>query len=487
MDDALYVKACMKMMDLYCHFRGRWLIMGKEITNQIKDRYNEGNVMSHLRGEYSFGVYAGPYSTKFLTVDVDIDDPAVVRKVIDTIEEMGIPRDMIYVSFSGRKGYHVEIFFRDYVYNNVAMKFYWAMIDRAGLDPKKVEFRPTDGQAIKLPLGIHQKTGNRCWFVDRETLEPIESFDPLFSIEKVDQEYFNELVRRITKEYVSEAYEEISKQKETGARKKTKVCYDSLTVTRIGTRHNLQAKVAARARMDGLDYDEIVKAQMDWYAAQDKSKIASTYDEVMLDAERLADWAMKNVSVKNVIVKQEEHREASPIRIAKQAVPYILRAPTRTGRLVMFLLFIFSVKYEEVRMSIKTIAEFVGVTSAVVCNVISRMESEGLLEKRKTFNKYNKIAVLQGTNVYRVPGLKKFRSPDSKYLNADFYDITEYVTKDNLRDLYFRTLAAICKPEYLERHLTKPELVECERRVDACGDAGAVADAGGAEGILCIQ
>ena len=98
---------------------------------------------------------------------------------------MGLPRDKIYVSFSGRKGYHVEVFFDRIVDGNTLFNLYCHVIRNGGLDPDKVEFRPTPSMAIKLPLSVHGSTGNICWFVDRETFNFIEDEEYILSIEQV--------------------------------------------------------------------------------------------------------------------------------------------------------------------------------------------------------------------------------------------------------------------------------------------------------------
>jgi len=474
MDKDLQIKVCGKIMDLYCLFTRYWNESKGDDIFRVNSHYDAYQIMKHLDGEYAVCVFAGEHATKFLSIDIDIGDPVVVKKVIDTMEDMGIPRELIYVSYSGRKGYHVDIFFRNYVYNEYAKKFYWAMIERSGLDPRKVEFRPTSKQCIKLPLGIHQGTGNRCWFVDPVTLKPIEDFSYILEVQKIDMNYFTDLVKNLVNEHVRSIYNEI-----TEARKKKislpKVIhdYDSLVVTIPGTRHNLQKKVAARARMDGMDYDGVVQAQMDWYNNQDKSKIITPEDEVRVDAEELAAWAVKNVAIKHVADEPKECQHNSTIRITKQMISYILRAPKKSGQLVLFLLAIFCGKYGgEAKISIRTIAEYVGVSDGIVIRNINKMVDDGLLIRERTFSNFNKIVTLRSANVYKFPGAKKIYAPEKKYLNADYYDIHEWITKDNIHDVYLDTLVAICKPEYLKKYLTKPELRECERRL-ADGTEGA--------------
>ena len=100
-----------------------------------------------------------------------MDDGAAetVHAIINFLTALGFPQDRIYVSFSGGKGYHVEMFFDRLVYTNRLYALYSTVISQSDLDPRKVEFRPLPGNAIKLPLSIHGKTGNVCWFVDQKT------------------------------------------------------------------------------------------------------------------------------------------------------------------------------------------------------------------------------------------------------------------------------------------------------------------------------
>ena len=163
MDKALKYNVSSALLNLYCLYRQRWVCMidpdhSPYPTQTIKHRFTDGDIMNHLDGKYCVCVFAGEHATKFLTFDVDLADAVVIHKLIDALADLGIPREYVYVSFSGRKGYHVDIFFKDFIYNNTAERLYWAAIEHSQLDPRKVEFRPTPRQAIKLPLGVHQAT-----------------------------------------------------------------------------------------------------------------------------------------------------------------------------------------------------------------------------------------------------------------------------------------------------------------------------------------
>lgn len=471
MDNALKFKVSETLLNLYCLYRRRWVCMmdpAKVIypIQTIKERFTDGHIFNHLDGNYCVCVFAGEHATKFITIDVDLGEPEVVHQVIDTMVEMGIPKELIYVSYSGRKGYHVDIFFKDFIYNACAEKFYWAMIERSGLNPRKVEFRPTHGQAIKLPLGVHQTTGNRCWFVDRDTLEPIENYEYIFGIERIPKEYMEELVDNIVNEHMREMYNEIARTR-THGRMRMKLDDESLTVTEPGTRHNLQKKVAARARMDGFDYDDIVRIQMEWYRQQDAGLIRSSEADVRKDAELLASWAVKNVEIKHVA--SATHRSDTFFRIHKSSIPYILNAPTKAIRLVLFLLVVFCDKYGNAKLSYRTISEYTGVSEESVAKAIKWLSSEGYIDKKNSTYRRDAFLALRGSNVYSFPGTKKFRTPNGRDLLCDYVDIHDWVTKENCRELYIEALARLCRQDYLAKYLTKPELAECAVRRESDG------------------
>lgn len=463
MDNALQYKVCESLLNLYCLYRQRWVcMMDPQKTvypiQTVKERFTDGHVINHLNGNYTMCVFAGKSATKFLCVDVDLGEPEVVHRVVDTIEDMGIPRQLIYVSSSGRKGYHVEIFFENFIYNSCAEKFYWGMIERGQLNPRKVEYRPTHTQAIKLPLGVHQTTQRRCWYVDRETLEPIERFDYIFEIERIPQAYMNELVDGIVNEHMREIYAQVNANA-NAKHERAVVATESLVVTQPGTRHNIQKKVAARARLDGHDYDSLVDIQMKWYAQQDQSLIGSTESEVLADAEKIAAWAIKNVVPKHAVQASQKTGNGF-IRVHKSSIPYILNAPTKSTRLVLFLLVLFCDVYGEVKITYETIAKYTGFSEYTVGKAIAWLAAEKFIAMEHTFHKVDVFATKKGANRYSFPGEKKYYSPDRKYLNVDYVDIHEMITAENLREIYYRTLGAICKPEYLARYLTKPELGE---------------------------
>ena len=143
----------------------------------------DGVLRSHLEHRYAVAVFAGEFSSRFLCFDVDDGRKETVRAVTGALKEMGFPHGGIYISLSGGKGHHIELFFDRLVRTEKLRRIYQRVLELTKLTAQQVEFRPTNGNAIKLPLSVHARTGNICWFVDQDTLVPIERYDYLLEIE----------------------------------------------------------------------------------------------------------------------------------------------------------------------------------------------------------------------------------------------------------------------------------------------------------------
>jgi len=167
-------------------------------------------LINHIKGGITYAGSTGGMPRKFITFDVDSftnhASRRVTQKLSDTLEtEYGVNRKDIHVSYSGSKGYHVELFFSEQIDDEHLRGFYRSVLDRSGLFPEggitttlesafrpayrvRVEYIPSSIVGVKLPLGIQQKTGKRCWFVDNETMELLEdddSFNYLLKIKPI--------------------------------------------------------------------------------------------------------------------------------------------------------------------------------------------------------------------------------------------------------------------------------------------------------------
>lgn len=131
------------------------------------------HLISHLQGTKTVGIFSGDVYSKYLCFDIDTGSYSKAKARNDVrvlvwslISEFDIPKEYITVADSGNKGFHTYLLFDDVIQVDYLRAFYHEVLDRTGYSASDIEFRPTATQGVKLPLGIHQKTGKRCYFVD---------------------------------------------------------------------------------------------------------------------------------------------------------------------------------------------------------------------------------------------------------------------------------------------------------------------------------
>jgi hypothetical protein len=222
LDDGNYLeKVIRRLSELYINERYKYLLLdqgGNYYTKKYPDSNPEEkyksrplldyNLEYHLKEKYTIGVFAHPRKVKFICFDVDYVDiekaKQVVTKLIDSLNSLGIDNDYINVSWSGNKGYHVEIFFVKPMINSVVHNFYKVVLNRAIFsngEGGKVEFRPTKQQGVKLPLGANFKNTNmltnKCWFVDfKNDFKMIRNHDYVFQIQQIEPKIIDDIVSR---------------------------------------------------------------------------------------------------------------------------------------------------------------------------------------------------------------------------------------------------------------------------------------------------
>lgn len=309
----------------------------------------DGVLMNHLQQKYAVAVYAGEHCSKFICFDVDDGKRETVHGVLETLVNMGFPRERIYVSFSGSKGYHIEMFFDQLVRTDQLKSIYDRVISATGYDPKKVEFRPTHGNAIKLPLSIHARTGNVCWFVDPVTLACIENYDYLVAIKQISADVLNNIAPATS--WNSEAVDTQRQYMNDQERSNDdfSVCDD---LTACGMRHDKMRRRAVFLRHNGFSEAEIRSDLLSWYERQDKAFIRSTQDEVMKDIDALVNWLFSEK------FELRADRDVKRVRISATDMNMVLTAGKRSCKRILFLLLARSI----VRQRAITLTEITRVT-----------------------------------------------------------------------------------------------------------------------------
>lgn len=176
----LYMELFKSRKDCYAIQRrdGSYAPVDREFTEEI--------VRHHIDGEYTTGQYVvdpDGDAVKFACIDNDIEtdnDDGIDAALDAAIEErraaidLGFDQNQCWIEFSGRRGYHMWVFFQEKVpaiHAKKVMEEVVADIEIEGghteVFPKQVALSDTGyGNLVKTPLGVHQKTGNRMLFVD---------------------------------------------------------------------------------------------------------------------------------------------------------------------------------------------------------------------------------------------------------------------------------------------------------------------------------
>ena len=86
------------------------------------------HIKRHLNSYQTIGIFSGSVFSKFICFDVDVKDKQLAKQtvyiLVNSLQELGIDDEYIYISDSGNKGYHVEIFFNQPVRNTLLRQFY---------------------------------------------------------------------------------------------------------------------------------------------------------------------------------------------------------------------------------------------------------------------------------------------------------------------------------------------------------------------------
>jgi len=137
-------------------------------------------LLSHLKGEVTVGTYQiepGKSTVKWLCFDVDNKEINSVERLKDSIVKSGFCAEQsVLVEDTGGRGYHLWIFFDPPI---PALVAYYVGRKSEQLSKVKCEVFPKQkvveafGNLVKLPLGVHRKTGKRSTFVGVSSLDQV--------------------------------------------------------------------------------------------------------------------------------------------------------------------------------------------------------------------------------------------------------------------------------------------------------------------------
>ena len=178
---------------------------GEVKYTQHKRKITVDDLIDHVEHRRTLGVVTDPTTglTNFMAFDVDTkdnayDDTLALLELL--VNFYGINKEYVTASFSGNKGYHVELFFDEAIQWRALEPFYEEVLLKLDKTKKEVELRPT-ANGLKLPLSTHRKTDNLSLisrfnnnFTALKLLNQAESVKYLLNVKRINLDEFKELV-----------------------------------------------------------------------------------------------------------------------------------------------------------------------------------------------------------------------------------------------------------------------------------------------------
>lgn len=456
-----------KLSELFIITRYKYLILfnNKDIEKvkyQTFNTYENKNVKKlsdytvkrHLEGKATLGVFGTKTHTKFLTFDVDIKDKDyakwTVYRLVNTLSELGIPQDKIYISTSGNKGYHVDLYFKQPIKNQIVKELYDLVLDKAELtkvDYGQVEFRPNgNSQGVKIPLGINFKNSNNntnvCWYVDYEKgLKPIKNPAYVLNIEQLDAEIIYNIMQKEqdnlpnetevkeveeTQGYIDIKYTPLPSYKQNVDEKETIESIKNLLnngLTQTGMRHNSLLKLAKYFRYKGFTEDESKEMLINWMEQQDKKFYITKWEEVLKDIDEIVIYTYeKEISL------TVQNRD---LEVTYEEMKQIMTLKSKNEKLLAYCLMIHSKRYSLENgvfyMSYEQMANASGLVLRTTKNLIPMLEQSGIItivERNQSVTDEKGKFITKKPNKYKV-NIEKLESDKVFKVNHDNLDYSE--------------------------------------------------------------
>lgn len=456
-----------QMLSLYGEERTRFykavngaVFLVKDPTEKKPLFLTRGHVAQHLRGKYAICVIGSPNGSRFTCFDVDHGGWEMVVKVVNELERMGIAKDHIYVSTSGGKGYHVEIFY-DRVVDYLRQKcLYNELIFNIQASRRDVELRPTHTQSIKIPLSVHQKTGNTCWFLDRDTGEPILDKNYVLGIQRLNADRLEE---EVLNDLLDEQEEEDGKLM---TRDNVLVPFEMTDLNYLpsidspGSRHDLTMRIAMTLRRAGRTKASARSTLVAWYDRQDKSLTGTDREEAIEDICRITDWVFAKY-------KFASSGQKSGCKVSRSDIEKVLDQRGINRRAIMFHVVVWekSAAMADVT-TMEAIGHIIGTTKRSVCNTWGKMRNEGMISITVSKPKRDKFGYYQSKSRIRTTLLPaSLEIPEDKLLQEMIYVDPVRLNKDFWR-VYFETLFTVADRDWVMTKLSKRErdkLAEIEK------------------------
>lgn len=274
---------------------------------RYKNNINLYDLQRHLEGKATLGVFSFKYFSKLLVFDVDsyngLSDAQSVAIEIKKILSKYFSTNQIHIVFSGGKGYHIVLYFKETVSIKLLSRVFSIILSEINIEDYNdvnVEMRPEangcDGRGVKLPCGVNfryldpdMKNINYSCYVDSE-FKPIKNeIKYILDIEQSSKNLVNKIIEDYKNEFITDYATESSKtakkndsiieenkdseadKKQVGNNYKQIVYWINNGLEEHGTRHNVSFKIALYYKALGYSADESYTKLLEWSINQIKT------------------------------------------------------------------------------------------------------------------------------------------------------------------------------------------------------------------------
>ncbi len=340
----------------------------KGIRSATKFPLGSSDYKRHFSGRNPIAIFAYGTHSRYFGFDIDSKENAATHalRIIKALETEGIPREYIHVSFSGSKGYHIEIFTEKHIKFEQWAAFGEYIIDSAGLVGEPVEYRPEkgNGRGWKLPLTYHHKTGFFAGYCDIDTLDVYNeqsSHDYLFAIRPLNMDTILPILLRALQleSEIDRRKEEIRAERRAEQKRKSEaVKVTDVRLFRTAEEKNKSAAdklihglIAPRTRWittreialylwheAGNDRPTIRETLIEWTALQIETGLAETpIDQCIKEIDDLLEWVEQSTDGYFSTVRE--------IEITRAEVEWVLTIKDRTPRDLLWAILLRSKAY----------------------------------------------------------------------------------------------------------------------------------------------
>lgn len=424
----------------YISYRRQYLTMDKHKTiYTVHKTLTDAQVKQHIRQGNRLGIKFGAGS-KIIGLDIDSLDIDVLEDIYTILLNYGIPSNAILKSFSGNKGYHIDIFLENFLDRQMIQKFYKVILNDAGYKSSIVELRGGSDAGYFLPFSINYKgEGNKHWgycgIVNKFGLmyyDTEKEIDILEGLGKVDASIIRDIVD-INYSYIDndielgevdpvETLETALEQLELLGIYNTSnddvvENIGNRKVIQEGTRHNIAFVYAIALRENGLGEQEVYNQLISWH--KQVKGYSSTWKEVLQDIKGIVKSVFKRQgqgyrynlpsNYKPYITKQDIEKFASIESIAQRRIYLVLAIQSN----------MFRDAEGHFYMTYKQIKQALGINTmnSVILSYIEGLEKAGLVqivERNRIEEGQNK----HKPNIYKVIGQEQVQEQDRYYISS---------------------------------------------------------------------